>query len=120
MQLDSWLAFMATTQGRDKFYRTVQYFARFVSFYLAKIGRLEYASRLAVLSASVGTARKCMCVWAITFSVPHRKAAGPCSDNLADVGRAGRSYQVAGDREGHWLWLLAVPGLAPMGTLAGH
>jgi hypothetical protein len=56
--MDIWQSFMATNQGRDKFNRTLQYFARFLAHYLLKAGRTESAKKLALLSASIGVSRK--------------------------------------------------------------
>jgi peroxin-11B len=56
--MDTWQSFMATTQGRDKFNRTLQYFARFLAYYLLKAGSTESAKKLALLSASIGLSRK--------------------------------------------------------------
>lgn len=59
LPIDSLLKLMATTQGRDKLYRLVQYFSRFLAFYLSKMcPSAEFVKRLQKLSVSVGLARK--------------------------------------------------------------
>lgn len=59
LPIDSLLKLMASTQGRDKLYRLVQYFSRFLAFYLSKMSpSAEFVKRLQKLSISVGLARK--------------------------------------------------------------
>ncbi len=54
-----WTQFLATTAGRDKACRFVQYFCRLLSYYAAKnTASSAIATRLAKLSAAVGMARK--------------------------------------------------------------
>jgi len=54
------LKFGATTLGRDKTYRAVQYFARFFSWYLTSKGEKLEAARWSALKVHLGTARKLM------------------------------------------------------------
>ncbi|KAF5356340.1 hypothetical protein D9756_003874 [Leucocoprinus leucothites] len=54
------LKYGGTTLGRDKTYRTVQYFARFYAWYLLGKGNKDEAARWAGLRAHLGLARKLM------------------------------------------------------------
>lgn len=65
LPVDKWLRFLGTTTGRDKVYRTIQYFSRFLGAVLAKAaasgkgGRTEEAiRRLSALAVAVGLGRK--------------------------------------------------------------
>lgn len=61
LPIDSFLKLLSYTQGRDKFYRLVQYFSRFLAFYLNKMNgsiSTEFVKKLQKLSISVGLARK--------------------------------------------------------------
>ena len=59
LPIDSLLKLMSSTQGRDKLYRLIQYFSRFLAFYLSKMcPSMEFVKRLQKLSISVGLARK--------------------------------------------------------------
>lgn len=59
LPIDSFLKLLASTQGRDKFYRLIQYFSRFLAFYLNKMApSADFISRIQKLSVSVGLARK--------------------------------------------------------------
>ncbi|KAI9599049.1 peroxisomal biogenesis factor 11 [Syncephalis fuscata] len=62
LNVEAQLRFAATTVGRDKVYRFVQYFARFLAYYLAQRGTYskETIQRLANLKSSIGLARKLM------------------------------------------------------------
>ncbi|KAJ2920301.1 hypothetical protein MD484_g14, partial [Candolleomyces efflorescens] len=52
------LKYTATTVGRDKLYRAVQYFSRFYAWHLLSKGDKEEAARWAALKSHLGTARK--------------------------------------------------------------
>jgi len=54
------LKFTATTVGRDKIYRAVQYFARFYAWYLLSKGEKVDVARWNALKSHLGTARKLM------------------------------------------------------------
>lgn len=54
------LKYAATTVGRDKVYRAVQYFARFYAWYLLSKGNKEDVARWTALKSHLGTARKLM------------------------------------------------------------
>lgn len=59
LPIDSFLKLLASTQGRDKLYRLLQYFSRFLAFYLGKMcPTMEFVMRLQKLSISLGMARK--------------------------------------------------------------
>ncbi|KAI3652416.1 hypothetical protein MP228_002741 [Amoeboaphelidium protococcarum] len=59
LPVEPWIKFTSTTVGRDKLYRTVQYFSKFLAFYLSKSdSSKDLADRLTRLSAAVGLARK--------------------------------------------------------------
>ena len=60
LPVENWLKFLSTQAGRDKVYRFVQYFARFLSYHLkTKTGAIDIAVRLNKLSLAVGAGRKC-------------------------------------------------------------
>jgi peroxin-11B len=59
LPIENLLRFLSLTQGRDKLYRLIQYFCRFLAFYLAKMNpSAELVQRIQKLSVSVGLARK--------------------------------------------------------------
>ncbi len=59
LPIDNLLRFLALTQGRDKLYRLVQYFCRFLAFYMSKMDpSMDFVKRIQKLSVSVGLARK--------------------------------------------------------------
>ena len=61
LPIDSFLKLLSNTQGRDKVYRLMQYFSRFLAFYLSKMNgsvSIEFVKKLQKLSLSVGLARK--------------------------------------------------------------
>ena len=59
LPIDSLLKLLSSTQGRDKIYRLIQYFSRFLAFYLSKMSpSAEFVSRIQKLSVSIGMARK--------------------------------------------------------------
>lgn len=60
LPIDSLLKLLSTTIGRDKIYRLIQYFSRFLAFYLGKMSpSLEFVKRLQKLSVAIGLGRKC-------------------------------------------------------------
>lgn len=54
------LKLWATTVGRDKTYRLVQYFSRFLAWYFLLLGRKEQAARYNALKSALGSGRKLM------------------------------------------------------------
>ncbi|GMK54958.1 hypothetical protein CspeluHIS016_0200140 [Cutaneotrichosporon spelunceum] len=57
------LALLATTLGRDKLYRLIQYASRVIAWHLARNGRVSIASRFDALKGALGQARKVMRVF---------------------------------------------------------
>ena len=57
LPVDPWIKFTATTVGRDKLYRTVQYTSKFLAFYMQQQDK-DLTERLTKLSNAVGLARK--------------------------------------------------------------
>ena len=61
VSIDRWLRFMSTQAGRDKVYRFIQYFSRFLAHHLKKRTNTTVAAqRLLKLSMAVGLGRKRM------------------------------------------------------------
>lgn len=59
LPIERWLKFTATQAGRDKIYRFIQYFSRFLAHHLrTKTPATEWATRLAKLSLAIGLGRK--------------------------------------------------------------
>ena len=60
LPVDPWIKFTATTVGRDKLYRTIQYVSKLLAYHFAQQGLAtkENVDRLTKLSNSVGLARK--------------------------------------------------------------
>ncbi|TFK41036.1 peroxisomal biogenesis factor 11 [Crucibulum laeve] len=85
------LKFGATTLGRDKTYRAVQYFARFLGWYLLRKGDKLEAARWTALKAHLGTARKLM---RLGKPMEHLQAAlracfspGPAAETITTIAR---------------------------------
>lgn len=58
--ISSTLKVGSTTVGRDKLYRTIQYFARFLAFYCLRKGYTnETVAKLQALKSALGLSRKC-------------------------------------------------------------
>ncbi|RPA84755.1 peroxisomal biogenesis factor 11 [Ascobolus immersus RN42] len=73
-----YLRFVATTIGRDKCLRLIQYFARFLSFYLYRKGHTSETVRIFnTIKAQLGLTRKIM---RVGKNVEHFKAAGEAVD----------------------------------------
>lgn len=85
--LSVWTAFTATTIGRDKLYRTIQYFARFLAYYFARFGSVDGAKRLQLIAATVGMHRKCTPYLYSWFIVVVFRAGKPL-DNLVVIIKA--------------------------------
>ncbi|KAI1304441.1 Peroxisomal membrane protein PMP27 [Mortierella claussenii] len=59
INVQPWLKFTATTVGRDKLYRAVQYFSRFLAWYLFRQGAsTETVARFNNLKKTLGLSRK--------------------------------------------------------------
>ncbi|KAI3324262.1 peroxisomal biogenesis factor 11 [Xylariaceae sp. AK1471] len=80
-----YLKFVATTVGRDKLLRTLQYFARFYAWYLLRTNgtRAEIAPYEAI-KKSFGQARKLL---RVGKNLEHFKAAAVAFDSLASSGK---------------------------------
>ncbi|KAH6629004.1 peroxisomal biogenesis factor 11 [Boeremia exigua] len=77
-----YLKFVATTVGRDKALRTVQYFARFLAWYLYRTNRpLSTIAPFDTTKKQLGTARKLLRVGKF---IEHFKAAAVASDAALD------------------------------------
>lgn len=50
----------STTVGRDKTYRLIQYFSRFLAFHLVARGNVDLAARFNALKSALGSGRKMM------------------------------------------------------------
>lgn len=81
--LAHWLRFVATTVGRDKLLRTLQYFSRFYAWYLYRTNRPQSAiDPYNAVKKQFGTTRKIM---RIGKFVEHLKAASVALDNKSPV-----------------------------------
>ncbi|KAJ5173220.1 hypothetical protein N7492_005813 [Penicillium capsulatum] len=81
--LAHWLRFVATTVGRDKLLRTIQYFSRFYAWYLYRTNRPQSAiDPYNAVKKQFGTTRKIM---RIGKFVEHLKAASIALDNKSPV-----------------------------------
>ncbi|KAG0293921.1 Peroxisomal membrane protein PMP27 [Dissophora globulifera] len=61
VNVQPWLKYAATTVGRDKIYRAVQYFSRFLAWYLLRQGATkETVARFSNLKKTLGLSRKLM------------------------------------------------------------
>ncbi|KAJ5093883.1 hypothetical protein N7478_003116 [Penicillium angulare] len=81
--LAHWLRFVATTVGRDKLLRTIQYFSRFYAWYLYRTNKPQSAiDPYNAVKKQFGTTRKILRVgkWA-----EHLKAASIALDNKAPI-----------------------------------
>ncbi|KAG6888977.1 hypothetical protein C0995_004616 [Termitomyces sp. Mi166 len=85
------LKFTATTVGRDKTYRAVQYFARFFAWYLVNEGRKLDAARWNALKSHLGTARKLMRLGKpiehLQSALRASLASGPAVEQILSIGR---------------------------------
>ncbi len=74
-----YLKFVATTAGRDKLLRTVQYFARFLAWYLLRTnGTKSEIAPFEALKRQLGLARKLL---RVGKNVEHLRAAAVASDS---------------------------------------
>ncbi|KAJ6028514.1 hypothetical protein N7540_004090 [Penicillium herquei] len=81
--LAHWLRFVATTVGRDKLLRTLQYFSRFYAWYLYRTNRPQSAiDPYNAVKKQFGTTRKIM---RIGKFAEHLKAASVALDNKAPI-----------------------------------
>jgi hypothetical protein len=81
--LAHWLRFVATTVGRDKLLRTIQYFSRFYAWYLYRTNQPQSAIEpYNAVKKQFGTTRK---ILRIGKFAEHLKAASVALDNKAPV-----------------------------------
>ncbi|OQD95916.1 hypothetical protein PENSOL_c018G06946 [Penicillium solitum] len=81
--LAHWLRFVATTVGRDKLLRTIQYFSRFYAWYLYRTNKPHSAiDPYNAVKKQFGTTRKIM---RIGKFLEHLKAAAVAFDNKSPV-----------------------------------
>ncbi|KAF3389079.1 Peroxisomal membrane protein PMP27 [Penicillium rolfsii] len=81
--LAHWLRFVATTVGRDKLLRTIQYFSRFYAWYLYRTNKPQSAiDPYNAVKKQFGTTRK---ILRIGKFAEHLKAASIALDNKAPV-----------------------------------
>ncbi|KAJ5940116.1 hypothetical protein N7516_000284 [Penicillium verrucosum] len=81
--LAHWLRFVATTVGRDKLLRTIQYFSRFYAWYLYRTNKPQSAiDPYNAVKKQFGTTRKIM---RIGKFLEHLKAAAIAFDNKSPV-----------------------------------
>ncbi|KAI2472843.1 peroxisomal biogenesis factor 11 [Annulohypoxylon bovei var. microspora] len=94
-----YLKFVATTVGRDKLLRTLQYFSRFYAWYLFRTNgtRAEVAPYEAV-KKQLGLARKLL---RVGKNVEHLKAAASAADSKAAVPDAVLRYAAVGRQLGY-------------------
>lgn len=60
LPIQNWLKFLSSQAGRDKVYRFIQYFSRFLAYHIKnQTGLADLAIRLSKLSLAVGLGRKC-------------------------------------------------------------
>jgi hypothetical protein len=70
VNVQPWLKYTATTVGRDKIYRAVQYFSRFLAWYLLRQGATkETVARFNSLKKTLGLSRKCRSLYIIIAMV---------------------------------------------------
>ncbi|KAG0223024.1 peroxisomal biogenesis factor 11 [Mortierella sp. GBAus27b] len=98
INVQPWLKFTATTAGRDKLYRTVQYFSRFLAWYVARLGATkETVARFNNLKKALGLSRKLM---RIGKPIEHVEAAVVAATALSDkmllVSIVGKQLSYAG------------------------
>ncbi|KIM85398.1 hypothetical protein PILCRDRAFT_360634 [Piloderma croceum F 1598] len=85
------LKLWSTTLGRDKTYRTIQYFSRFLAWYLIRQGDKGNAVKWNALKSALGTGRKMM---RLGKPLEHLQAAlrattgtGPMGEQITTIGR---------------------------------
>jgi len=85
------LKLWSSTVGRDKTYRTVQYFSRFLAWWLISRGYKERAAKWNALKSALGSGRKLM---RLGKPLEHLQAAlratqssGPAGEQITSIGR---------------------------------
>jgi len=81
----------STTIGRDKTYRTVQYFSRFLAWYLLSRGHKDAAARWNALKSALGSGRKLMRLGKplehLQAALRATASAGPSGEQITTIGR---------------------------------
>ncbi|KAI1211386.1 peroxisomal biogenesis factor 11 [Annulohypoxylon truncatum] len=94
-----YLKFVATTVGRDKLLRTLQYFSRFYAWYLYRTnGTKAEVAPYEAIKKQFGLARKLL---RVGKNVEHFKAAAQAADNKAGVPDAVLRYAAVGRQLGY-------------------
>ncbi|KAI1095710.1 peroxisomal biogenesis factor 11 [Rostrohypoxylon terebratum] len=94
-----YLKFVATTVGRDKVLRTLQYFSRFYAWYLFRTnGTAAEVAPYEAIKKQFGLARKLL---RFGKNVEHLKAAAAAADNKAAVPDAVLRYAAVGRQLGY-------------------
>ncbi|KAI1454411.1 peroxisomal biogenesis factor 11 [Annulohypoxylon moriforme] len=94
-----YLKFVATTVGRDKLLRTLQYFSRFYAWYLYRTnGTKAEVAPYEAIKKQFGLARKLL---RVGKNVEHFKAAASAADNKAAVPDAVLRYAAVGRQLGY-------------------
>ncbi|KAF8978019.1 Peroxisomal membrane protein PMP27 [Entomortierella lignicola] len=93
INVQPWLKFTATVVGRDKIYRTIQYFSRFLAWYLYRQGASkETVARFTSLKKTLGLSRKCKPI----EHLENASKATSLKDEIAKYFTIGRQLAYAG------------------------
>ncbi|KAG0056109.1 Peroxisomal membrane protein PMP27 [Gryganskiella cystojenkinii] len=97
IDVQPWLRFAATTVGRDKVYRAVQYFSRFLAWYLFRQGATkETVARFNNLKKTLALSRKLMRVGKPVEHVEAAAAASNIKDEFIRFCSVGKQLSYAG------------------------
>ncbi|GJJ77985.1 peroxin-11B [Entomortierella parvispora] len=97
IDVQPWLRFSATTVGRDKVYRAVQYFSRFLAWYLLRQGATkETVARFNNLKKTLGLSRKLMRIGKPVEHVEMAVAATAVKDEFIRFCSVGKQLSYAG------------------------
>ncbi|KAF9586036.1 Peroxisomal membrane protein PMP27 [Lunasporangiospora selenospora] len=92
-----WIKFTATTVGRDKLYRAVQYFSRFLAWYLLRQGATkEIVARFNNLKKNLALSRKLMRIGKPIEHVESALAATSLRDESLRLLTIGKQLSYAG------------------------
>ncbi|KAF8925731.1 putative peroxisomal membrane protein PMP27 [Dissophora ornata] len=97
INVQPWLKFTATTVGRDKIYRAVQYFSRFLAWYLLRQGATkDTVARFNSLKKTLGLSRKLMRFGKPIEHLDNVVKAASIKDEFLRYGVIGRQLAYAG------------------------
>ncbi|KAK3808735.1 MAG: peroxisomal biogenesis factor 11 [Benniella sp.] len=97
INVQPWLKFTATTVGRDKLYRTLQYFSRFLAWYIARQGATkETVARFNNLKKTLALSRKLMRIGKPIEHLEAAVAATSLKDRTLLFCTAGKQLSYAG------------------------